>query len=151
MWFVLPMRARILAGIVLGALALAPAHVGAQNNKNRKKVPLTRKGAASELPTIKRVSGRMITVGEKSYQVSDETEITVNGEAGSLRDLRPGMQVSVTGGVLEYGRTKSDTIYKATRITASRDNKLEAKRKEFNKKQAEQARKANQNRNRRRR
>ena len=145
------MKARILAGVLLGSLVLVPAQVGAQNNKNRKKVyPLTRKGAASELPTIKRVSGRMITVSGKSYQVSDDTEITVNGERGSLRDLRPGMQVSVTGGVLEYGRTKSDTIYKATRITATRDNKLEAKRKDYNKKQAEKARKINQSNNRNR-
>ncbi len=122
-----------------------------KNKKNNKKVvPLTRKGAASELPTIKRINGDKVTIGKKTYQVNDLTKITVNGESAKVGTLSSGMQVSVTGSVLRYGKGKSDTLYKATRISAKADNNLEKKRKEFNKKQAERARQLNRKNNRNR-
>ena len=71
--------------------------------------------------------------------------------AGTLGQLKPGMQVSVTGGVLRYGKGEADTVYKASRITAKVDNKLEEKRREFNKKQAERARELNRRNSRNRR
>lgn len=142
----------ILAVLVVFVALLAPAELQAQsgNNKNtnKKKVyPLTRKGAAAELPTVKSIGGGMITVGDKIYEVPSSAEITVNGRSAELGDIRPGMQASVSGGVSKYGKTSADTIYKATRISARSDNKLEAKRKEENRKQAERARKINQQRN----
>lgn len=100
----------------------------ADSKDRRKVVPLTRKGAASELPTVTKVRGDMVTIGKKTYKVSDSTRITVNGRSAKAGDLSPGMQVSVSGGVLRYGKGKADTIYKATRISAKADNKLEAKR-----------------------
>ena len=142
------------AGVVIFAVTLLiPPAVLAQSHKNKKRyVPLTRKGAASELPTIKKVSGDTVTIGQKTYQITDFTKITVNRKPASVSDLKPGMQASVAGGVLKYGKTKSDTIYKATRIAATADNKLEEKRREFNKKQEQRARELNrryrQNRNR---
>lgn len=139
---------RPLLLVLVGMLCL-PASVLAQNN-NRRVVPLTRKGAASELPTVGRVSGDTVTIGKKTYKVTDFTKITINGKKGSVGDLKSGMQASVTGGVLKYGKGKADTIYKATRIVAKADNKLEEKRKDFNKKQAERARKLNQQRGRNR-
>ena len=147
------MIVRLLGALLLVATLLVPADLQAQNknNKNKKKVhPLTRKGAASELPTVKSVGGGMITVGGKTYEVSSSARITVNGRSASLSDIKPGMQASVSGGVSKYGKTKSDTIYKATRISARTDNKLEQKRKDWNKKQAEKARKINERNNRNR-
>lgn len=145
-----PTISRALGVLVLLLSLLVPTGLEAQNNKNkRKKVhPLTRKGAASELPTVKSVGGGMITVGGKTYEVPDSARITVNGKTADLGDIKPGMQASVSGGVSKYGKTKSDTIYKATRISARGDNKLEQKRKTHNKKQAEKARKINQRNNR---
>jgi hypothetical protein len=147
---------RILATFLLVLVALAPAGLQAQNNNRNKKnkvYPLTRKGAASELPTVKSVGGGMITVGDKTYEVPTSARITVNGKPAELGAIKPGMQASVSGGVSKYGKTKSDTIYKATRISARGDNKLEQKRKEYNKKQAERAREINRrnNKNRNRR
>ena len=59
--------------------------------------------------------------------------------------------LSVAGGVLRYGKGEADTVYKASRITAKADNKLEEKRREFNRKQAERAREQNRRNNRNRR
>ena len=143
-------RAVVLA--LAGAILLPPLSL-ADNKNNRRIVPPTRKGAASELPTIKKVGGDSVTVGKKTYKITSFTKILVNGRKATLRDLKAGMQASVAGGVLRYGKGESDTVYKASRITAKADNKLEEKRREFNKKQAERARELNrrynQNRNRR--
>ena len=138
----------LMAGITLFPLP------STGDNKNKKRiVPPTRKGAASELPTIRKVGEDMVTVGKKTYKVTSFTSILVNGKKAKVTDLKAGMQVSVTGGVLRYGKGASDTIYKASRIMAKTDNELEAKRREFNKKQAERARELNrrQNQNRSRR
>ena len=133
----------------LGVLAVLPLQAVGQgkHNQNRKNVPYTRKSAPSELPVVKRVADDRITIGEKEYVVTERTEITVDGEKASLGDIRPGMQASVAGGVLKYGRTKAETTYKATRISARADNKLDEKRKAYNKKQAERARKKNSRKN----
>ena len=137
--------------VLVGGLVLLPLVAPAQgkNQKNRKNAPYTRKSAPSELPVVKRVAGDRITIGEKEYVVTERTEITVDGEKADLADVRPGMQASVSGGVLKYGRTKAETTYKATRISARADNKLDEKRKAHNKKQAERARRNNRNQRRR--
>ena len=105
------------------------------------------------MPTIRKIAGDRVTIGKKTYKVTSFTSILVNGKKAKVADLRPGMQASVTGGVLRYGKGASDTVYKASRIMAKMDNKLEAKRREFNKKQAERARELNrrQSQNQRRR
>jgi hypothetical protein len=144
------MKARRLITFLFALVAFFPADASADNKNKKKVVPLTRKGAASELPTVKKVNGDKVTIGQKTYQVNDLTRISVNGEAAKVKDLKPGMQVSVTGGVLRYGKGRGDTLYKATRISAKADNNLEKKRKEFNKKQAERARQLNRNNNRKR-
>ncbi len=148
-------RSRILqlvGGCIFVVVGFAPLSVEGDTRKQKRVYPLTRKGAASELPTVKSVSGDKITIGRKTYQVTEFTKVTVNGSSATIKDLKPGMQVLVAGGVLRYGKGKSDTLYKATRINATADNKLEAKRKEFNRKQQERARKLNRRyyRNRRR-
>ena len=139
--------------LVLAGAILLPALSLGDNKNNRRIVPPTRKGAASELPTIRKVGGDSVTVGKKTYKITSFTRILVNGRKATLRDLKAGMQASVAGGVLRYGKGEADTVYKASRITAKADNKLEEKRREFNKKQAERARELNrrnnQNRNRR--
>ena len=139
--------------LTLAGAVLLPAFSLGDNKNNRRIVPPTRKGAASELPTIRKVGGDSVTVGKKTYKITSFTKILVNGRKATLRDLKAGMQASVAGGVLRYGKGEADTVYKASRITAKADNKLEEKRREFNKKQAERARELNrrnnQNRNRR--
>ena len=139
--------------MILAGAILFPVTAHGDNKNNRRVVPPTRKGAASELPTIRKVGGDSVTVGKKTYKITSFTKIVVNGKKATLGDLRAGMQASVVGGVLRYGKGAADTVYKASRITAKADNKLEAKRREFNKKQAERARelnrRLNQNRNRR--
>ncbi|MEE2623215.1 MAG: hypothetical protein VCA40_04975 [Roseibacillus sp.] len=139
--------------LILAGAILLPAPSFGDNKNKRRIVPPTRKGAASELPTIRKVGGDSVTVGKKTYKITSFTRILVNGRKATLGDLKAGMQVSVAGGVLRYGKGEADTVYKASRITAKADNKLEEKRREFNKKQAERARELNrrynQNRNRR--
>jgi hypothetical protein len=136
-------KSRVLPVLILLLGMFLPATLVADNKKSRKVHPLTRKGAASELPVVKKVTGKTVTVGKKTYEISDTTRITVNGKSATVSDLRPGMQASVAGGVLRYGKTKADTVYKATRIVAKEDNKLEEKRREYNKKQEQRARELN--------
>lgn len=134
----------VLGASLFAVLAFVPpAGLGQNTDNQRRFVPLTRKGAASELPVVKKVSGETVTIGKKTYQITTFTKITVNGESATAKDLKPGMQASVSGGVLRFGKTRADTLYKATRIAARADNKLEAKRKEFNRKQEERARELN--------
>ena len=131
----------ISSALLFAAVLLVPVEaLGAQKNSQNR----TKKGGAAELPVVKKVGKGMITVGKKRYEVSDTARIMVNGKPAELSDIKPGMQASVAGGVSKYGRTSADTIYKASRISARADNNLEKKRKAFNKKQAEAARKANQ-------
>lgn len=124
--------------VLLGGVAQA------QSSKNNRSAILTKKGAASELPKVTKVTGERITIGKKTYQVTSFTRITVNGKKASLSEIEPGMQASVAGGMLRYGRTKADTIYKATRISAKSENNLEGKRKEFNKRQNDRAKQLNE-------
>jgi len=125
--------AAALAG--LGSLAAAPKNQRGKNGdrKNRNRRPATRKGRASELPTVKKLGADFVVVGDKHYEVNEWTEIIVNGEEATLADLAVGMQAMVTGGVRRYGDTRADTIYKASRIVARADNQLAKKAAEANK------------------
>lgn len=140
----------LLGAGLFALVALVPPAALADNKNQKRYYPLTRKGAASELPTVKKVGADSVTIGKKTYKITSFTKITVNGKSASLGQLKPGMQASVAGGVLRFGKTKADTLYKATRINAKADNKLEEKRKEFNRKQAERARELNRQYNRNR-
>lgn len=137
---------RFLMALVLVAAVVTPADLCAKNNKKKKSKPRSTKGAASELPTVKSISGDIIVIGNKTYQISSSTVITVNGQSTSIGAIKSGMQASVAGSVLTYGATSADTIYKATRISARADNKLDAKRKAFNKKQGNKNNNKNRNR-----
>ena len=141
---VLPCQiAMILAAFVVSAL---PALAATNNNTNNKVYhPLTKKGKAAELPVIKKVTSSGIVVDGRTYEVNELTEITLDGEKASLKQLKAGMQVSVSGSPKEFGKTRDDTVFKATRIIARPDNKLAAKAAEANKKAEEQARKATEN------
>ena len=132
---------------VMAGITLLPLPSNGDTKNKKRIVPPTRKGAASELPTIRKVGGDTVTVGKKTYKVTSFTRILVNGKKAKVTDLKAGMQASVTGGVLRYGKGASDTIYKASRIIAKTDNKLEDKRRAFNKKQAERAREMNRRQN----
>ncbi len=126
------------------AISVAPALAAPRGKKRNKKKPLTKKGHASELPTVKWVRGQRFMVGDKTYELSEFGEVIVDGEEASISDLKPGMQAMVAGSLKEAGETSADSLYKATRVVARRDNDLEAKAKEANRKAAEAARKANQ-------
>lgn len=127
------------------ALFTLSAPLQARQPQNQRNGPITKKGQASELPVVKRVTNTSITVGDKYFETDEFTQVTVDGEKGDLGDIKPGMQASVTGGVLKYGQTRDDTVYKATRIIARKDNELAKKAAEANKKAAERARKSNSN------
>ena len=71
------------------------------------------------------------------------TKITVNGEKASLSEVREGMQVRIAGGVSSYGKTSEDTLYKATRIDARKNDDLKKKAQEENKRRQQQAKKNN--------
>ena len=137
--------AQLLVGTTLVAVGRLQADAATPKRKNQnKKRPLSKKGNAAELPVVKSVGENSITVGDKYYILSDFAEVIVDGEEATLKDVKVGMQAMVTGGVKEYGDTRAETTYKATRIVARGDNQLQKKAKEANKKAAEAARKANQ-------
>ena len=136
-----------VALFVMAGITLLPLPSNGDTKNKKRIVPPTRKGAASELPTIRKVGGDTVTVGKKTYKVTSFTRILVNGKKAKVADLKAGMQASVTGGVLRYGKGASDTIYKASRIMAKTDNKLEDKRRACNKKLAERARELNRRQN----
>ena len=54
-------------------------------------------------PVISSVTGNAITVSEektmRTFVITQFTEINVNGQRGTIADLKPGMTVSVTIGV----------------------------------------------------
>ncbi len=130
------------AGFAL--LGLAPSLEAAPNNNKNAHRPTSKKGKASELPIVKKVSNTSITVGDKYFEVSEFTVVMVNGEKATLGDIKPGMQASVTGGVAEYGANREETVYKASRIVARTDNELSKKAEEFNKNAAKNANQKNQ-------
>jgi len=140
---------RNLGILVLLLAVMVPTNLQAQNRNNQNRNnqgPVSQKGAPSELPTVSRVGAGMITVGKKTYEVPESAIITVNGNEAQLSDIKPGMQASVAGSVSKFGKTKADTLYKATRISVRNDNKLGEKRKAFNSKQCPQSQRINQQR-----
>jgi hypothetical protein len=147
-------RRRFLAqclgiSVILG-FGMSSAEAAPKNNQNQQR-PLSKKGKVSELPKVKSVDAKTIRVGDKLYELSEFADVIVNGEKASLKDVKPGMQAMVTGGVKKYGKTRAETLYKATRIVARSENDLQKKANATNKKRAEAARKANQRNNRNRR
>lgn len=134
----------MLAALSVAFLAGGAQAEAAKKKKKNIKRPVSKKGNAAELPVVKSVGGNSITVGDKFYILSEFADVIVNGEEATLKDVKVGMQAMVTGGVKEYGDTRAETTYKATRIVARGDNQLQKKAKEANKKAAEAARKANQ-------
>ncbi|MGB1130134.1 MAG: hypothetical protein ACPG4K_08785 [Haloferula sp.] len=82
----------------------------------------TKKGAASQLPVVSSVDEFSITVGEKNFMLSNFVKVVVNGKKATIEDVKPGMQVMVTGKRVVAGKTQAESIYSASRIVA-RDNK----------------------------
>lgn len=122
-----------------------PGNAANPANPNNQNLPFTKKGKAAELPVVTNVTASSVTVDGRTYEVSESTVVIVNGEKATLGDLKAGMQVSVAGSPKKFGKTRNDTIFKATRIIARTDNQLAAKAAEFNKKAEEQARNARNN------
>lgn len=134
--------ALVLATFVMSAL---PGNAQNPVNRNTQPLPFTKKGKAAELPVITSVTASSVTVDGRTYEVSESTSVTVNGKKATLVDLKAGMQVSVAGSPKTFGKTRNDTVFKATRIIARTDNQLAAKAEEFNKNAEERARQAAQN------
>ena len=86
--------------LILAGAILLPAPSFGDNKNKRRIVPPTRKGAASELPTIRKVGGDSVTVGKKTYTITSFTRILVNGRKATLsiawRSSRP-RSLSVPG------------------------------------------------------
>lgn len=146
-------RRQFLSTLATATVALV-ASAGAaprRNKKRNQKRPLTKRGHAAELPTVDWVRGKSFKVGRKTYILSTFGKVIINGEEGALSDLRPGMQAMVTSSLLETGETTADSIYKATRVVARQDNKLEKKAREADRKLREKLKKANSRRRSRRR
>lgn len=141
-------RLRQALGLTAAALTawslIAPLEAAPKDNKNNNRI-IIKKGNPSELPVVKSVSSKGITVGDKYYEVDASTDITVNGEKASLSDIKTGMQAWVVGGVREFGTNRDETIYTATRITARTDNQLAKKADEYNKNVEKQARQNHKN------
>jgi len=125
----------------MGVLPAAAKSTG-KNNSNRQ---IAKKGKASELPVVQKVSPTGITVDGHVYEVNELTDVIVNGAKASVAQVQVGMQVSITSSPKTFGKTADDSVYKATRIVASDDNKLAEKADEYNKQAAENANKGNQN------
>ena len=79
---------------VIAMVTLAPAFGG---SKKKKATP------AYHPPVISSVTGNAITVSEekttRTFIITQFTEITVNGQRGTIVDLKPGMTVTVTIGM----------------------------------------------------
>ncbi|WP_338684296.1 hypothetical protein [Haloferula helveola] len=136
--------------VLLGAaacLTATTAHAAPKKKKKNQKKPLTKPGHAAELPTVQWVRGNRFKVGKKTYVLSDFADVIVNGEEAKISDLKPGMQAMVTGSLKEAGDTSADSLYKATRVVARRDNNLEKKAQEEARKLREQLKKQNQRNN----
>lgn len=127
-----------------GLALVLPA--GAANRKKRK-VPLTKPGHASELPTVAWVKGNRFKVGRKTYLLSETTEVVVNGKEAGPEALKPGMQVMVSSSLGKRGDRVEDSEYKATRVVARHDNELEKKARERARKQRERLNAQNRRRN----
>lgn len=136
-------RFAIAAGCLVFPVLAPTAGAAPRAKRRNKKRPFSKKGAAAELPVIKRISGNRVTVGDKTYEVSEFTKIIVDGEDAELRHLEVGMQASVAGGPLRYGETVSTSLYRATRIVARKDNQLAKKAAADNKKAQQDANKSN--------
>ena len=74
-------------------------------------------------PVISSVTGNAITVSEerttRTFIITQFTEINVNGQKGTIADLKPGMNVSVTIGT---DSTRASRIV-ATGMPAGKDRK----------------------------
>jgi hypothetical protein len=89
-------RLSVIVSILLVALATAPAFAG---SKSKKASPAPK----YHPPVISSVTGNAITVADgkttRAFTITQFSEITVNGQRATIRDLKPGMTVSVTIGV----------------------------------------------------
>jgi len=89
-------RLFIVVSVLLAGITITPAF-GKGRKKNATPVP------AYHQPVISSVTGNVITVSEqkttRAFTVSQFTEINVNGQRGTIADLKPGMTVNVTIGM----------------------------------------------------
>jgi hypothetical protein len=89
----------ILFVIISASLILAAATPAFAGSKKKKATP----AAQYHPPVISSVTGNSITVSEaktaRTFTITQFTEISVNGQRGTIADLKPGMTVSVTIGV----------------------------------------------------
>ena len=91
----------VVLGLLPAAIALAPAHSWAQENKpdagGKKEAPAKKK--SDSLPFNGKVgaidkTAKIITVGERKFQVTSETKIMKAGKPATLEDAVVGEQVA---------------------------------------------------------
>ena len=103
-------RSKIVMTVVCALLACSLAEPGFARAKKKSPPPLP------EQPTITAVGNNSITITDnktaKTLTVTQFTEITVNGQKGTLAELKPGMVVSV---VLGSSPTQASRITATTR------------------------------------
>lgn len=99
------------AGIAVGLPCAAQA-------KKKKKSAGKRDSPGAELPVIAKKGPTYFVLNRKNYEITENTEIKIDGKEASFRQLKAGMKASVSGRVLTYGRTSSLTIYEARRVVA---------------------------------
>jgi hypothetical protein len=89
-------RLLIVFSVLLLLLIGTPGFAGGKKKK-------ATSAPAYHQPVISSVTGNAITVSEqnttRTFTVTQFTEINVNGQRGSIADLKPGMNASVTIGV----------------------------------------------------
>ena len=93
-------RSFYIFSVVISALLIcAPASPAFAGGRKKKATP----APEYHPPVISSVTGNSITVTEekttRTFIVTQFTEINVNGQRGTIADLKPGMTVSVTIGV----------------------------------------------------
>ena len=85
----------VLISVLLAVIVIDPA---SGKGKKKKATP----APAYHQPVIAAVGTNAITVSDdkttRTFAVSQFTEITVNGQRGTIADLKPGMTVNVTIG-----------------------------------------------------
>jgi hypothetical protein len=89
---------RALFIIVFALLALLTATPGSAGSRKKRTTPAVK----YQPPVISAVAGNTITVSDdkttRTFIVTQFTEINVNGQRGTIVDLKPGMTANVTIG-----------------------------------------------------
>ena len=106
----------LLGGAAVALVAGFPAAAEAKKKGKKGKGKDNAKGV--EIPRITKKGPTYFVLNRKSYEITEDTEITIDGKEAPFGRLKVGMKASVTGRVLTYGATSRTTIYEARRVKA---------------------------------